>query len=403
MRALLPCDPPIGPVFEVLLKGFSAKHPNVKINKECFPSGGDYGAEIFADAAAGNLPDIIFSADIFTAPFVDANALLDMEEYAKHDDTFKEDDVYESILGLGRVEGNPGLFMIPASLDTVQMYYNKTMWQKAGAPLPSDKWTWDDLVSACQMVQKANPDVKCIGIGTQDYGFDWWAYWVPWVRGYGGDVLSKDGKTSTLTSPEALAGLKAYTDLWAKDDIAFPPGTTTVGNCFISQKCASVFHIPGNIKNFQEKIGNSFEWDIQFTPSHPKGHFTGMGTFGFSIAKSTKHPQEAWDFVKYLASTEGQRVITSSQIGVPLLKSMANDPVIAALKPPPANIGAFIHGGDIGIFPRTYPVKCGSLYSGQVNTVIKNALEQAIRKAATVEDAFKAANDQIQTCLDKVK
>jgi multiple sugar transport system substrate-binding protein len=403
MRALILCSPPVSEVFDVLLAGFGASHPNVTIKKECAGSG-DYAEGIYAQAAANNLPDVFFSADIFTAPFVDAGVLLDMEEYAKGDDQFKLDDVYESILGLGRVEGQPGLYMIPASLDTVQMYYNKTLWEKAGAPLPTDKWTWDDLTAACKQVQKATEGVKCIGIGnTGGYGFDWWAYWVPWVRGYGGDVLSPDGKKSLLSSPDSLAGLQAYANLWAKDEIATPLGSDLGGDCFINQKCAAVFFIPGAIKNYKEKIGDTFQWDVQFTPAHPKGHFTGMGTFGFSIAKATKHPKEAWDFVKYLASPTGQRIITSSQIGVPLLKSMANDPVFQQLKPPPANMNAFIHGGDIGIFPRTYPVKCGSLYSGQVNTVIKNALEQVIRKAATVEEAFKAADTEIQSCLDSIQ
>lgn len=392
--------PPVGPVIDMLVEGFKAKHPDVEVKLETAPTG-DYAEQIYAMAAANNLPDVMFTADIFTAPFVDAGVLLDMEPYAKQDSEFKLDDIYESILGLGRVEGTPGLYMIPASLDTVQMYYNKSMWEAAGAPLPEANWTWDQLIESCKQIQAANAEVKCLSVGNAGRPtFEWWAYWVPWVRGYGGDVLSEDGKTSTLDTPEALAGIQAYADLWAKHDIATPLGTDAGGDCFVNQRCAAVFFIPGVIKGFQESIGDSFEWDVQLAPAHPEGQFTGMGTFGFTISNSTKHPDAAWDFVKYLASPEGQRTVTREQIGVPLLKSLANDPVLSQLKAPPANIQAFIKGGDIGIFPRTYPVRCGSLYSGQINSLIKNGLEQVIRGAGTAADVFPGINQEIQGCLD---
>lgn len=385
-------------VMEMLINGFKESHPNVEIKQEV--QTGDYAENMYAMAAAGNLPDIMFTADIFTAPFVDAGLLLDMQPLAEVDDEFDLNDVYESILALGRIEGDPGLYMIPASLDTVQMYYNKTLWESAGAPLPQADWTWDDLISACQIVQEAHEDVKCMAFGTTEDSFDWWAYWVPWVRGYGGDVLSADGTQSTLSSPESLAGLQAYADLWVKHQVAVPLGSELGGDCFVNQRCAVFFHIPGLIRNLRESVAGNFEWDVQFTPSHPEGHYTGMGTFGFAISSSTEHPELAWDFVKFLASKEGQRTITENYMGMPLLKSMADDPVFDRLEPPPANLEPFIHGGDIGIFPRTYPVECGSLYSGQVNSTIRAALEEVIRGVSTAAEVFPGVDAEIQDCLD---
>lgn len=64
----------------------------------------------------------MFSADLFTVPFVSNNVLLNLEEFAETDDSFTFNDIYPNILGLGQVVGTPGTYMIPASWDSVQMY-----------------------------------------------------------------------------------------------------------------------------------------------------------------------------------------------------------------------------------------------------------------------------------------
>ena len=396
------CFPSAQAVNDLMLAAFGATHPDTDVKVDCAPAGEDYAAGIFAKAAAGDLPDVIFSADLFTLPFVSGGVLLNLEDYSKLDKSFSFDDIYPNILALGQVKDKPGVYMIPAALDTVQMYYNKTMFEKAGAALPKDDWKWDDLITACKAIQTKNPDVNCIANGGAT-GWDWWAYFIPWIVGYGGKPVTDDFKTSTFSSPDSLAGIQAYVDLWTKHKVTIPLGSDIPGGtqaCFESQKCAVFFHIPGFMKGFREKI-TDFEWDIALTPAHPKGQFTGMGTYGYGITKDSKHPQAAWDLIKFLASPTGQRLLLTNYIGIPYLKSMATDPAYDRLSAPPANIKAFVKGGEIGIFPpNSYPAKCGSLYAGLINTTIHNALEQAIRGKQTVEQAFQEADAQIQACLD---
>jgi multiple sugar transport system substrate-binding protein len=393
LRVLAPCGPPVSDAYNIMLASFAAAHPNVTIKKECSGSG-DYAQGIYTAAAAGNLPDVFFSADLFTVPFVAANALLDMRPLAEAEKNNIFEDVYPNILALGQVPGDNGVYMIPASLDTVEVYYNIDMFTKAGVDLPKDDWTWDQWADACVKILAKNPGVYCNNQSS------WWAHFVPWVRGYGGDVLSKDGKKSTLSTPESVAGLQAFGEQWTKYKIATPPGVDMGPDPFLAQKLVTWHHIPGYMKSFREKA--SFKWDVVAMPSHPKGQYTGMGTFGFSIAKTTKHPKAAWDFVKSMASPAGQRIMLTSYIGVPLLKSMASDPVFSELNAPPANIKAFVKGGDIGIFPRQdYPSKCGSLYAGLVNQTLNAMLESIQRGKGTAQDEATKADAIIQKCLDE--
>ena len=147
----------------MLLADFEKTHPDIKVKVDC--AQGDYAEGIYAKAAAGNLPDVVLTADLYTVPFVTNGVLLDMEPFDEADDSFSFDNVYENILALGQVPGVKGTYMIPASWDSVQMYYNKNLFEEAGAPMPTNEWTWDELMAACQTIKAKFPDKYCIANG----------------------------------------------------------------------------------------------------------------------------------------------------------------------------------------------------------------------------------------------
>jgi len=390
----------IDAVNDLLVKNFNKLHPDIQVNVEPIP-GDKLETTLAAEAAAKNLPDVVFLADLYVVPFAKSGLVTDMEPLAKADKTFDLSDIYPNMLDLSRVNGK-GLYMIPSSFDVVTVYYNKTMWQKAGAPLPTASWTWADYIAECQTIKKATGNY-CFATGSAGAITDsiWWAWYVPFIKGYGGNIISEDGKKVLLSTPETLAGVQAYVDLWTKYDIAQPLDFDAGGNCFLVGKCATFMHIPAIMGSVRALSPQPFEWDLEVIPSHPKGRFTGMGTYGFAVSANAKDPQLAWDFVKGLVSKDMQLSIAKNYAGTPLLKSLREDPSIVNLAAPPAHPLKFIENGQYGITPPYFPGDCGSLYAGQIHQEIQDAFESAIRGKSTVKDAFTAANDHIQACLDK--
>ncbi len=394
-------DASLQKVNQMLVDHFKATHPGVDVQVEYIP-GADLPTTFATEAAAGTLPDVVFLADLYVGPFAQGKIVYDMEPLAKADPDFDLSDIYDNLLGLSRIQGK-GLYMIPSSYDVVTMYYNKTMFEAAGAPLPQADWTWDDFIAACKTIKDKTGNY-CIGNnGSPDPAGDvaWWAWLVPWIDGYGGKQVSDDGKKMMLDTPESLAGIQAYVDLWTKYDIAQPLDFDAGGNCFLVGKCASFFMIPGFMSALRALDPQPFEWDVQVIPSHPKGKFTGMGTYGYAVSADAKDPKLAWDFVKYLASKDAQLAIAKNYAGTPLLRSLREDPAIVNLPAPPKNITAFIQNGENGILPAYFAGNCGSNYAGQISQEIKDALEASIRQTSTVTDAFTAANQNIQKCLDE--
>ena len=381
-------------VNKMLVDEFTAAHPDVTVKTEVL-TGSDISVPLVAEAAADSLPDVTFTADLYVVPFAKAGISIDMEPLAKADPTFDLSDVYENMLNLSKVDGK-GIYMIPSSYDVVTLYFNKTLFQKAGAPLPTADSTWDDIIASCKII-KAKTNAWCIPYSS----LNWWATYVPWIVGYGGSVLSADGKTAMFSSPESLAGLTAWTDIWTKDGIGEPSDFDTGTDCFVAGECAVQLTIPGPMASLRALSPQPFDWDVEVIPSLPKGKVTGMGTYGFSVTKDAKDPQLAWDFVKGLLSAKTQKAVAMAYSGMPLLKSLATDPDILALPGPPDNIGAFLKNGVNGITPSYFPGDCGSLYAGQINSEINDAFNAVVDGGTSANDAFTTANDNIQACLDK--
>ena len=402
LRVMILKGPPVEPVNEFLTEATKAKNPNVSAKFEYIS--GDLAELVYAQAAAGTLADVFFSADLFAVPFAKNDVSLDLKPLAETDTDVKLDDVFPAMLGLGTVDGE--VHFLPSGLDVVTMYYNKTLFEQAGAELPTDTWTWEDLIANCKKItemekdESGNPKYWGLSNATAN----WWATVYPWVEGYGGKILA-DGK-STWSDPKSLAGLQAYADLWAKHNIAQPLGLDVGGDAFQLGRAAIYTHIQALRTPIRDNVGDKFEWDVQLMPLMPDGkHRTGMGTWGMSVYSGGKQAELAYQYVKNIITPDVQRQMTKAEIIVPLLRSVAEDGKwMEGLSTPPQNFMAFVNGADDAILPiMDHPADCGSFYVGIVNQAYTAALEAVIRGEKGAEEAFVEADTTIQNCLDENK
>lgn len=402
LRVLIAKGPPVETVNEFLTEATKAKNPNVSTKFEYIS--GDLAELVYAQAAAGTLADVFFSADLFAVPFAKNDVSLDLKPLAETDTDVKLDDVFPAMLGLGTVDGE--VHFLPSGLDVVTMYYNKTLFEQAGAELPTDTWTWEDLIANCKKItemekdESGNPKYWGLSNATAN----WWATVYPWVEGYGGKILA-DGK-STWSDPKSLAGLQAYADLWAKHNIAQPLGLDVGGDSFQLGRAAIYTHIQAMRTPIRDNVGDKFEWDVQLMPLMPDGkHRTGMGTWGMSVYSGSKQAELAYQYVKNIITPDVQRQMTKAEIIVPLLRSVAEDGKwMEGLSTPPQNFMAFVNGADDAILPiMDHPADCGSFYVGIVNQAYTAALEAVIRGEKGAEEAFVEADTTIQNCLDENK
>lgn len=405
IRALVLKGPPVEPVQEFMIAAFQAKYPKVTVKLEYDGAG---NAEKYAAlAAAGTMADVFFSADLWVVPFAKNSISLDLKPLAEADKEMDLNDIFPSMLGLGTFGGE--IHMLPSSLDVVTMYYNIDLFEKAGADLPKDTWTWDDLIANLKKITDMEKDAQGLpkywGLSHASSGvWSWWAAYYPWVVGYGGKILEA-GK-STWSDPNTIAGIKGYTELWTKHNVAQPLGNDVGGEAFRMGRAAVYTHIPGVRSGVRTDVADKFKWDVQVMPLMPDGkHRTGMGAWGMSAYSGSKVKELAYEYVKQLVSPSLQMIMAKKEMGTPLVKSVAADPSWKAdLPKPPENVDAFIKGAEDAVLPvMDYPADCGSFYAGELNSSITTALESIIRGQKTVEEALAEIDKTTQSCLDTAK
>lgn len=400
LRMLTLQGPPVEPVQELIIPIFNEKYPGVTVKLEYDGAG---NAEKYATAAAaGTMADVFFSADLWVVQFAKNNISMDLKPFADADPEMDLNDIFPSMLGLGTFDNQ--IHMLPSALDVVTMYYNKTLFEDAGAEIPTDQWTWDDFVANTKMItemeQDENGNPMYWGLSNQTW--NWWATYYPWIVGYGGKIL--DGGKSTWSDPKTVEGIKAYTDLWLTHNVAQPLGLDVGGDAFKLGRAAVWTHIPGQRAGVRTDVGDKFEWDVQVLPIMPDGkHRTGMGAWGLSAFNGSKNRELAYEYTKLLVSPELQMTMAKNEMGTPLVKSVADDPSWReGLPVPPTNLDAFFIGAEDAILPvMDYPADCGSFYAGELNVSIGAALEAIIRGQKSVEDALAEIDATTQACLDE--
>jgi multiple sugar transport system substrate-binding protein len=117
----------------------------------------------------------------------------------------------------------------------------------------------------------------------------------------------QDGFTqnSKLNDPAVIEGLQATADLTNKYKVAPNPAETKtleqLGKIFATGKVGMAFVLPtqayGNLKNVP------FKWGLAPVPT-AKDNKTALFNGAWFIAKKSKHPEEAWELIKYLLTPE---------------------------------------------------------------------------------------------------
>lgn len=388
------------PIANTIIKAYTKLHPGVHIQLETVDST-TYPQKLFIQASAGTLPDIILTADAFNIPFAAHHIALNMQPYVNRDPSFNVNDIYQNFLDLGRLKGQSGLYMMPVSADAVVTFYNKNMFKAAGVPYPQANWTYAQFLSAAQKLTKTNASGKVVQWG-MEFPY-WWATLVPWLEGFGGSLLTPDGKHLDLSSPGSIAGFQAIQDLYTKYKVAVPLTVQLPGDAFVLGKAAMTFTVHAAVPGEVAGIGKRFAWDVQQMPSFPNGrHVDGMGAAGFAVSTNSLHSAAAWSVVEFIGSVAGQKVLEATGANVPIRKSLFNDKIWRSL---PLNNTAFVKAIQYGITPPELPtneaLNCGTVYAGMMNTALQNAFDE-IARGAPVASTVSTVDQQINGCIDSM-
>ncbi|HAX72453.1 MAG TPA: sugar ABC transporter substrate-binding protein, partial [Firmicutes bacterium] len=135
------------PGMRAIADAFEEANPGIKVNVEVTPWD-QYWTKLEAAATGGTLPDVFWMHSSQSARFAEGNMLMDLTEKISNSEQVDLSKFPEELSKLYTFDGN--VYAIPKDIDTVGLWYNKTLFDAAGVSYPDETWTWETLLDAAQ-------------------------------------------------------------------------------------------------------------------------------------------------------------------------------------------------------------------------------------------------------------
>jgi len=282
-----------------VIAAFEEENPNIKVEFENIGSSSEYYQKLQTTIAGGLAPDVFYPPTHIAYALATKGAMLPLDDYIAADsmDMGKYD---QNILALYQQEGSQ--YCLPIDTASLVVFYNKDLFDAAGVDYPEAGWTWDDFLATAQALT-ADED----GDGmTDQFGVEvFTSYWPMVVWSQTGHALYDDirNPTAFLGADEgSIAAVQWLADLINVHGV-MPSAEqrADISDMFVAGKAA--MNIVGHWR--VPRYLNNAEFGFDFAPL-PLGEVAVNRADGscFAVSESSEHPQEAWEFVKFLAGPD---------------------------------------------------------------------------------------------------
>lgn len=250
-------------IYKDIIKAFEAKHPDVTVIDESQGDESAFNNKLKADLASGTLPNIFRIQGVANlGQYIDNGLLMDMEPVLKEDSAWGEG-FSKGSLSYYQINGKAGTYGIPMESGLIGVYYNESLFKKAGVEQFPE--TWDDLKIA---IGKLNAiEVKPIALGAKSSYMAGHLHNQIFYKWMGTEAAKKLGSrelkwtdaevVKTLEFVKELDGLNAFGKNVAgiSDDIVLTE--------FLQGKAAMIITGPWNIGKFTNPEETPFVEDIK--------------------------------------------------------------------------------------------------------------------------------------------
>lgn len=309
------------------LTDFEAANPGIKVTPLFATySGAEYDAKMKAMSESGTLPNVGYFGGQFY-DYASNNFFLDMTPYVTKEG-IKNDYLPQTwIMYQNKIVG------AYTAAESQVVYYNKKVLQDAGIPLPptdyTKAWTWAQYLDVWKKltIDKAGKHPGDAGFNPKQvvrFGVNhemWNQMLLPQIWSNGGDIISPDGKTVVLDSPETIQAIQDFADLRNKYMVMSSPGlteynsTSKVDPKVLLQNGQIGFYVSGQWE-LLDYAGMDFPLGIGALPIHKKPaqlYVSGINV----IFKATKNPDAAWKLQKWMMTPEKTLDLYSKGLWMP--------------------------------------------------------------------------------------
>ncbi len=307
---------------------FLKQNPDIAVNLSFVAYEELHDKIVVAAASGAGTYDVILLDCIWPAEFAEAGWLLDVTDRLSEEDRA---DIFPEVLSSVTYKGR--LYGMPWLNDWQYFFYNKKMLEDVGATPPA---YWPEVIDISKKLKDAGI-VKYPIIDAWGQGEAVVIQWLQYAVAMGGKLFDEDGNP-IMNQGAPLKALEFMVDNMEAG--YFNPACIesfyeevrrvfSAGQAAFGLNWTYMYNLANDPQESQI-AGNAI---LALIPGFPEGRrsATCNGGMGLSIMKTSKHPDEAWRYITYLASKEVQKKY--SQNALPIWKSLYDDPELIAQQP----------------------------------------------------------------------
>jgi multiple sugar transport system substrate-binding protein len=312
------------PMAQRALEAFHATHPNIRVFYT--PDPDDVEVTMLADMEAGTAPDVFAGCCSFFPIWAQKGHTLDLRPFVAADlDEATLDDwdpaQYESFFTQEGVQ-----YGLPKYHGALALYYNRDLFDEYRVDYPDDTWDQDDYLDAMKrLTHDRNGDGQTDLWGSM-IDISWDRIQVH-VNAWGGHFVDADGPSRCLMGePEALEAMEwIRARMWDDKVMAtfLDVQNLETRRAFITQQVAMVEDGSWALKDILN--GADFRVGVAPMPAGPARRVTLATTDGFGIYAGTKHPEAAWELLKFLVSPDYGRAMAKANFLQPARASLVDE------------------------------------------------------------------------------
>lgn len=289
-----------------IAESFAEKNPGVTVDIEVLPAA-QYWTVLQTALNGGAAADVFWMNGPSFSLYVHAGMLAPLD-----DQNIDAENYPEPLISLYSDHGV--LYGAPKDFDTIALWYNKDLFDAAGVAYPEAGWTWEDLVDTAAAL--TDPIAGVYGIAAPPSGQE---IYYNTIAQAGGEVISPDGETSGYGTPEALAGVKFWTDLI---DAGYSPTLqqmvdTTPEALFLSGKVAMYQTGSWSAGGFADNAEMAQKINVAPLAEGPTGNQSVIHGLANVANAQSENLELAKKFAAFASSEEAAQIEASSSTVIP--------------------------------------------------------------------------------------
>jgi len=311
---------------KIIVARWNKENPDIQVKMEPLPASRSTEEVLLAAIAAGTTPDVC--ANIYPGAitqYIAGKGLYPHDELPGFYDFVYDRSPKEIVDAFTYRDGH--VYQIPWKANPVMVAYNVNLLRENGID-PRSLSTYSGFLKAAEKLAKDTDGDGRIDqwLYAPSTDVTWWQrffdFYTLYIAASGGRTLIEGDKVA-FNDSGGVAAMGFLQELFRR---GYAPKSTFPGDVFLQEKIATYITGPFAIPFWESMKPKGFEYD--FVPLPVPDFYTGKEVWTYSdpknigIFQTTRHPEEAWEFVKFLLSPENDAMFLAMTSQIPFRKNL---------------------------------------------------------------------------------